>query len=58
MKKIYSREQISFLIFLILKSFEEHKDKEILEKIFHFFTDQYIYNFDFYIGDYEKIMYF
>ncbi len=56
-EKIYSREQISFLIFLILKSFEEHKDKEILEKIFHFFTDQYIYNFDFYIGDYEKDKY-
>ena len=49
-EKIYDREQISFLIFLLLKYFEESKNIEVLRKVFSFLDSNYIYSFDFYIG--------
>ena len=50
-------KQINFLIFLLLKHFEKSKDAKVLEKVFSFLDNQYIYCCDFYIGDYEKDKY-
>lgn len=50
-------KQINFLIFLLLKYFEESKNVEVLKKVFSFLDNQYIYGCDFYIGDYEKDKY-
>lgn len=56
-EKIYDSEQISFLIFLLLKYFEESKEVEVLEKVFCFLDKEHIFNYNFYIGDYEKEKY-
>lgn len=53
-ENIYSSEQISFLIFLLLKYFEESKDIEVLGKVFSFLDKEHIFDYNFYIGDYEK----
>lgn len=53
-ENIYSSEQISFLIFLLLKYFEESKDIEVLERVFSFLDKEHIFDYNFYIGDYEK----
>lgn len=53
-QKIYDSEQISFLIFLLLRYFEENEDIEVLKKVFSFLDNNHIYSYNFYIGDYEK----
>lgn len=56
-KKIYNCEQISFLIFLIFKYFEQTEDEEILNNVFSFLDKEHIFDCNFYIGDYEKDKY-
>lgn len=56
-QKYRKSKQINFLMFLLLKYFEESKDIEVLEKVFSFLDNQYIYSCDFHIGDYEKDKY-
>lgn len=56
-EKIYDSEQISFLIFLLLKHFEESNNVEVLEKVFSFLDKEHIFNYNFYVGDYEKNKY-
>lgn len=51
--KEYSDEQISFLIFLVLKNYKYLEDKSILNSIVKFIEDNSIY-IHFYIADYEK----
>lgn len=51
--KEYSDEQISFLIFLVLKSYKDLVDKSILSTIVKFIEDNYIHiHFD--VSDYDK----
>ncbi|MCT7489407.1 hypothetical protein N5T63_10890 [Aliarcobacter cryaerophilus] len=49
-EKLYDSEQISFLIFLLLKYFEESKNIEVLKKVFSFLNNNHIYSLNFYIG--------
>lgn len=56
-EKYRKSKQINFLIFLLLKHFEKSKDTKVLEKVFSFLDNQYIYCCDFYIGDYEEDKY-
>jgi hypothetical protein len=51
--KEYSDEQISFLIFVVLRSYKDLVDKSILNTIVKFIEDNYIHiHFD--VSDYEK----
>lgn len=56
-QKIYDSEQISFLIFLLLKYFEKSEEVEILNKVFSFLDKEQIFAYNFHIGDYEKDKY-